>query len=47
LLNTLLALLTVVVIMAVHGVVRLLTLPFRAVRALFRHDARPASLTSR
>lgn len=46
-LNIALALLAVAVVMAVHSVVRLLTLPFRAVRALFRHDARPAPLTAR
>ncbi|MBE7157766.1 MAG: hypothetical protein INR62_04920 [Rhodospirillales bacterium] len=46
-LNTLLALLAVVVVMAVHGVVRLLSLPFRAVRGLFRHSTRPAQLTAR
>lgn len=47
LLNTLLALLAVVVVMAVHAVFRLLTLPFRAVRALFRHSVAPVPLTAR
>ena len=46
-LNTLLAVLAVVVVMAVHSVVRLLTLPFRAVRALFRHSVAPVQLTAR
>jgi hypothetical protein len=46
-LNTILALLAVVVVMAVHGVFQLLTLPFRAVRALFRHSPARAPLTAR
>ena len=46
-LNTILALLAVVVVMAVHGVVRMLTLPFRAVRALFRHSAATVQLAAR
>ena len=47
LLNTLLALLAVVVVMAVHGVVRLLSLPFRAALALFRHSPVQPHLTVR
>ena len=47
LLNTLLALLAVVVVMAIHGVVRLVFLPFRAVRALFRHGPAQSQLTAR
>ena len=41
-LNTLLALVAVVIVVAVHGVLRVLSLPFRAVRALFRHKLSPA-----
>ena len=46
-LNTILALLAVVVVMAIHGVVRLLSLPFRAALALFRHSPAQARLTAR
>lgn len=44
--NTLLALLAVVAVMLVHGVAKLVLLPFRAVRALFRHSPRPATVTA-
>ena len=47
LLNTLLALLAVVVVMAIHAVVRLLSLPFRAALALFRHSPAQSQLTAR
>ncbi|WP_187278601.1 MULTISPECIES: hypothetical protein [unclassified Methylobacterium] len=46
-LNTLLALLAVVVVMAAHGVAKMVLLPFRALRGLFRHSAKPARLTVR
>ncbi len=46
LLNTLLALLAIVVVMAVHGVVRLLSLPFRTALALFRHSPVQSHLTA-
>lgn len=46
-LNTLLALLTVLAVMAAHAVYKLLRLPFRLARGLFRHKARPAPLTVR
>ncbi|MCJ2117278.1 hypothetical protein MKK65_12020 [Methylobacterium sp. J-001] len=45
--NTLLALLAVVVVMAAHGVAKLVLLPFRALRGLFRHSAKPAQVTAR
>lgn len=45
--NTLLALLAVVVVMAAHGVAKLVLLPFRALRGLFRHSAKPAPITVR
>lgn len=47
LLNTLLALLAVLAVMAAHAVYRLLRLPFRLLRGLFRHKAAPAPLTIR
>ena len=43
--NTLLALLAVVVVMAAHGVAKLVLLPFRALRGLFRHRRKPAQVT--
>ena len=45
--NTLLALLAVLVVMATHVAYRLVSLPFRLLRGLFRHKVRPASLTAR
>ncbi|WP_187278623.1 hypothetical protein [Methylobacterium sp. WL64] len=45
--NTLLALLAVVVVMVAHAVLKLLLLPFRALRGLFRHSAKPAQITVR
>lgn len=45
-LNTLLALLAVVV-MAAHGLAKLVLLPFRALRRLFRNSAKPAPITAR
>jgi hypothetical protein len=46
LLNTLLVLLAVVV-MAAHGVVKLVLLPFQALRGLFQQNAKPAQITAR
>lgn len=46
-LNTLLALLAVVAVMAAHAVAKLVLLPFRLLRGLFRHKARPTPLTAR
>jgi hypothetical protein len=40
--NTLLALLAVIAVMTAHAVYRLLRLPFRLLRGLFRHSAKPA-----
>ena len=45
-LNTLLALLAVIAVMTVHAAYKLLRLPFRLVRGLFRHKALPAPLTT-
>jgi hypothetical protein len=45
--NTLLALLAVVVVMAAHGVAKLVLLPFRLLRGLFRHSAKPAQIAVR
>lgn len=45
-LNTLFALLAVVVVMAAHGVAKLALLPFQALRGLFRHSAEPAQVTA-
>ncbi|MCJ2121025.1 hypothetical protein [Methylobacterium sp. J-077] len=45
-LNTLLALLAVVVVMLAHGVARLVLLPFRVVRSLFRHTPKRARVTA-
>ena len=44
--NTLLALLAVILVMAAHGVAKLVLLPFRAIRGLFRHKAPPAHVTA-
>jgi hypothetical protein len=44
-LNTILALLAVAVVMAAHGVAKLVLLPFRALRGLFRHGRKPAQVT--
>ncbi|GLS70382.1 hypothetical protein GCM10007890_23950 [Methylobacterium tardum] len=46
-LNTILALLTVLAVMAAHAVYKLLRLPFRFLRGLFRHSPKPAPLTAR
>ena len=46
-LNTLLALVAVLAVMLVHAVYRLVSLPFRLVRGLFRHKAPAARLTTR
>lgn len=45
-LNTLLAVLAVVVVMLAHGVAKLVLLPFRALRGLFRHKAAPIRVTA-
>ncbi len=45
--NTLLALLAVLAVMVAHALYRLMSLPFRALRGLFRHKARPVLLTAR
>jgi hypothetical protein len=45
--GTLLALLAVVAVLAVHGLIRLLLLPFRILRGLFRYGAALTRLTSR
>ncbi|MCJ2124792.1 hypothetical protein [Methylobacterium sp. J-077] len=45
--NTLLALLAIVVVMAAHGVAKVVLLPFRALRGLFQHNAKPARVTAR
>lgn len=45
-LNTLLAVLAVVVVMLAHGVARLVLLPFRVVRGLFRHSSKRARVTT-
>ncbi|WP_187278923.1 hypothetical protein [Methylobacterium sp. WL2] len=45
-LNTLLALLAVVVVMAAHAVAKLVLLPFRVLRGLFRHKASLVRLTT-
>ncbi|MDN3571577.1 hypothetical protein [Methylobacterium longum] len=44
--NTLLALLAVLTVMAVHAICKLLLLPFRILRGLFRHGAKPARVTT-
>lgn len=45
--NTLLAVLAVVVVMVVHAVCKLLLMPFRILRGLFRHRPKRAELTAR
>ena len=45
--NTILALLAVITVMMAHAVYRLVRLPFRLQRGLFRHKATPARLTTR
>ncbi|MGU3664931.1 hypothetical protein ACLBX9_12160 [Methylobacterium sp. A49B] len=45
-LNTLLALLAVVVVMAAHGIAKLVLLPFRTLRGLFRHNPMPNQVTT-
>jgi hypothetical protein len=40
--NTLLALLAVATVMVTHGLVKLVLLPFRVLRGLFRHSPKPA-----
>lgn len=45
--NTLLALLAVATVMAVHAVLKLLLLPFRTLRGLFRHKTPSAHVTAR
>jgi hypothetical protein len=46
-LNTLLALLAVIAVMTTHAVYRVLRLPFRLLRGLFRYSAKPAQVTAR
>ena len=46
LLNTLLALLAVLAVMTAHAVYKLVRLPFRLVRGLFRHSRKPAHVTA-
>ena len=46
LLNTILALIAVLAVMATHAVYRLVRLPFRLVRGLFRHSRKPARVTA-
>lgn len=46
-LNTLLALLAVIAVMTAHAVYRVLRLPFRLLRGLFRHSAKPAQVMAR
>jgi hypothetical protein len=43
--DTLLALLAVVAVLAVHGLIKLLILPFRIVRDLFRHSRKLPRIT--
>jgi hypothetical protein len=45
--NTLLALLAVATVMVAHAVYRVLRLPFRLLRGLFRHSAKPTQITAR
>ena len=45
-LNTLLALLTIAVVMLAHGVAKLVLLPFRALRGLFRHSSKRDRVTA-
>ena len=44
-LNTILALLAVLTVMAAHAVYRLVRLPFRLLRGLFRHDRKSARVS--
>ena len=46
-LNTILALLAVLAVMTAHAVYKLVRLPFRLVRGLFRHKAAPVRLPAR
>lgn len=46
-LNTILALLAVLTVMAAHALYRLVRLPFRLLRGLFRHKAPRTQLTAR
>lgn len=46
-LNTLLALLAVLAVMLAHGIAKLILLPFRILRGLFRHAAKPSRVTAR
>lgn len=46
-LKTLLAILTVFAVVALHGLLKLPTLPFRAVRGLFRHAPAPVRAAAR
>ena len=41
-LNTFLAILAVLTVMVAHALIKLVFLPFRAIRGLFRHTAAPA-----
>ncbi|WP_267428197.1 hypothetical protein [Methylobacterium sp. GC_Met_2] len=45
--NTLLALLAVIAVMAAHAAYKLVRLPFRLVRGLFRHKGPRAQLIAR
>lgn len=46
-LNTILALLAVLAVMAAHAAYKLVRLPFRLLRDLFRHSPKPTPLTAR
>ena len=46
-LNTLLALLAVAIVVAAHGVSKLVLLPVRSMRGLFQHKGPHAQLTAR
>ena len=46
-LNTILALLAVLAVMAAHALYRLVSLPFRLVRGMFRQKARPTPMPAR
>ena len=45
-LNTILALLAVLAVMTAHAIYKLLRLPFRLVRGLFRYNPKPARVTA-
>ncbi|MCJ2053884.1 hypothetical protein [Methylobacterium sp. J-070] len=45
-LNTILALVAVLAVMIAHALYKLVRLPFRLLRGLFRRKARPARLTT-